>query len=234
MKKTVFTLLLGLGTIIFFAGCKKDDPGTTQPKCKITSIVAGSNSATVTYNTDGTIASVTFGSVVTTYSYNGNVITETITSSGQTLGKLTVTVNSAGLATNVKTEIQGGEWDNEAHEYNGNQISRSTYTSSDGGDAEITTYQWSGGNMVSINDDGDITTIDYYTDKPTQQGDYLFILQLLQGYTIFKSNNMVKSATDGTDVTNITYTFDSDGKVTSFTEDDGSDQTAYGLSYQCN
>lgn len=43
---------------------------------------------------------------------------------------------------------------------------------------------------------------------------------------------MVKSITDGTDRTNIIYVFDSDGKVTSLQEDDGTDQTAYGLSYQ--
>jgi hypothetical protein len=45
---------------------------------------------------------------------------------------------------------------------------------------------------------------------------------------------MIKYVTDGTDIINITYVFDNDGKVTSFTEDDGTDQTAYGLSYQCN
>jgi hypothetical protein len=234
--KILSGLIVTMSFILFITGCKKDDPAAPQSTCKITSIVTGGGAIAISYNTDGTIDSLSVGTAVISYSYSGNIITENTTVSGQFAGKVIVTVNSAGLATNVKSEYSedGTQWDNEAYDYDGNQASKLTYTSSYGGSAEISTFQWSGGNLVSISDDGDVTNVDYYTDKASQSGDYLSLSQLIQGYEVFRNKNMIKSVTDGTDIINITYVFDNDGKVTSFTEDDGTDQTAYGLSYQCN
>lgn len=221
--------------ILFFAGCKKDD-STPQSTCKITNLVTANGVFAIAYNSNGTISSITAKTAVTTYSYNGNTITETVTNSGQLIGKLIVTVNSAGLATNVRTEsADETQWKNVAYEYAGNQASKSTSTDSGGGGADVTTFQWSEGNLVSITEDGDITNATYYTDKSFQSGDYISLTQLIQGYEVFRNKNMVKSISDDTGVTNITYAFDGDGKVTSLTEDDGTnDPIPYGLSYQCN
>lgn len=147
-----------------------------------------------------------------------------------------MTINGTGLAANVRSEHSddGTDWGNEAYDYDGNQASKLNYTSSDAGSAEISTFQWSGGNLVSIDDNGNVTNVVYYTDKSTQPGDYLSLSQLIQGYEVFRNKNMIKSITDGTYITCITYTFDTDGKVTSLKEGDGTDVTAYGLSYQCN
>ena len=141
--KVLPRLILAMSFILFIAGCKKDDPATPQNKCKITSIVSGGTSIAITYNTNGTISSVTnisatTGTAVTSYSYSGNTITESVSASGQLLGKVIVTVNGAGLATNVKSESSNGtDWNNDAYEYNGNQASKSTSTNSGG---ELLTY----------------------------------------------------------------------------------------------
>ena len=234
--KLLLKLFVSMGFIFFVAGCKKDKTDTPQSTCKVTTIVSGGGSITVAYNNSGQISSVTIGDTVNTYSYSGSTITESILIAGQFAQKIIVTVNSAGLATNVKSEytVDGSVWDNQAYEYDGNQASKITYTTYLGGSADVATFQWSDGNLVSITDGSDVTTFDYYTDKTSQPGDYLALSQLIQGYEVFRSKNMVKSITDGTDMTNITYVFDNDGKVTSLQGDDGTDQIAYGLSYQCN
>lgn len=234
--KLLLKLIVAMGFIFFVAGCKKDKTDTPQSTCKITTIVSGGGSIVIAYNNNGQISSVTIGNAVSNYSYSGNTITESISTSGQFVEKVIVTVTSAGLATNVRSEYteDGSDWENQAYEYNGNQASKITYTSSLGGSADVSTFQWSGDNLVSITEGSDVTNLDYYPDKASQPGDYLALSQLIQGYEVFRNHNLIKSITNGTDMTNITYVFDNDGKVTSLQEDDGTDQTAYGLSYQCN
>lgn len=75
IMKVLSRLIVAMSFVLFIAGCKKDDPATPQKKCKITTIVSGGGSIVAAYNTNGTIGSLTTGTAVRSYSYNGNVIT---------------------------------------------------------------------------------------------------------------------------------------------------------------
>ncbi|HET7119288.1 MAG TPA: hypothetical protein VFI29_22525 [Hanamia sp.] len=237
--KLFTNLSVALICIALFTGCKKDSKPTQPPQssCKITTIaVSGANAVSIAYNNDGTVSTITSGTGITSYVYSGNTITETTMNSGQFDTKAIITKNGDGLATNVRTEYSadGTDWDNEAYEYNGTQVIKLTYTSSNGGSSDISTFQWSGGNLVSVIDTGDTTKIDYFTDKLSQGADYLSLSQFIQGYEVFRNKNILKSITNGTDVTNVTYTYDTDGKITSLTENDGTDTYNYSFQYQCN
>ncbi len=235
----LFTKLFAtLVAVTIFGGCKKDSQsGQPQSSCKISTISEGGTIAiSVAYNNDGTVDSITSGNYVTSYVYSGNTIIETSLNSGQFDNKAIVTVNSNGLATNVRTQnsADGTDWDNEAYEYNGTQVTKLTYTTSYGVSSDVSTFQWSGGNLVSLIDAGDTTKIAYFTDKLNQPGDYLSLSQLLQGYSVFKNKNVIKTITNGTDVSSITYIYDADGKITSLTENDGTNSYDYSFQYQCN
>jgi YD repeat-containing protein len=236
--KLLSRLFVVLSIILLVTGCKKDPPAEQQQKdpCKVTSVSVNGTSVALTYNDDGTVSSVTSSGGTRTYTYSDNTVTQTTTVLGQFVQKIIVTQNSAGFATNVRTEYSadGSDWTNEVYEYDGNQVSKLTYTDSESDEPEVSTFKWSGGNLVSVTDGDDITTIDYYTDKPSQAGDYVFASQLVQGYFVFSNKNLVKTITDGDDVSNITYIFGDDGKINSFSEDDGSDVTTYNFTYQCD
>ena len=55
------------------------------------------------------------------------------------------------------------DWQNSAFEYNGTQLSKEIFTRESGAPAQVTTFQWSGGNLASQDVEGDITTYTYYT-----------------------------------------------------------------------
>ncbi|HUZ59072.1 MAG TPA: hypothetical protein VMU83_09835 [Hanamia sp.] len=236
--KLIIKLFATLVAVSLFAGCKKDSTSTQpQSSCKVTSIsVGGAIAETVAYNTNGTIDSIVSGTDITSYVYSGNTITETTLNSGQFDNIAIVTVNSDELATNVRTEYSadGTDWDNAAYEYNGSQVTKLISTSSYTVSADTTSFQWSAGNLASVIEDGDTTKIDYFTDKLSQPGDYLSLSQLHQGYEIFINKNIIKTITTGADVSNLTYTYDTNGKITSLTENDGTNTETYSFQYQCN
>jgi hypothetical protein len=74
------------------------------------------------------------------------------------------------------------------------------------------------------------TTLDYYTDRSRQKGDYLYLAQYLQGFEVYRNKNMVKSIS----TTRFSYDFDADGKVTSVTISSGGSTSFLDYQYQCN
>lgn len=235
MKKHLFFLqaLLCLGLTASLSSCSKDDD---KPNCRIITITPGSGtSVNLTYNDDGRIATMTSGSSVTTYSYSGNNAVATTTTSGTFSSKLIVTANPNGLAANVRTETNesGTSWSNLAFDYSGTELIKQTSTSSSGGAASIITVAWSGGNPTTITSEGNVQTVEYYTDKPSQTGDYWDIAQTTQGYRIIKAKNPIKSIFDGGSITNLAYTFDGDGKITSLNAT-GASTLTYNYQHQCN
>jgi hypothetical protein len=147
-----------------------------------------------------------------------------------------ITNNAAGLATNVKTEFNGSgsNWDNQAFEYSGNELIKGTFTNSSGTTPSINLVTWDDGNMKDVSSGGTISTIDYYFDKPSQDGDYLVLSQLVQGYQIYRSKNLIKSILTGNIINSFTYTFDADGKITSVTSTAGATPTTLNFQYQCD
>ena len=226
--------------IALFTGCKKNsNSAQTQSSCKINTIVNGTNLTSISYNIDGTVSLVTSGIDTTSYLYSGNTITETTLSSGQLVQNSTVTVNSSGLATNVRTDfnVGGTDWQNEAYEYNGSEVEKQISTTYNSAGGDTTSFQWSAGNLASsISNDGFNVKYDYFTDKLNQSGDINSLSNLQEGYETLKNKNIVKTIMVGAnDVINVTYTYDTDGKITSLTENGGGGlHSNFSLQYQCN
>lgn len=235
MKKHQFFLVafLCLGLTTLFSACSKDDD---KPNCRIITITPNSGTPiNITYNADGKVATLTSGTSVTTFAYSGNNSVATTTNSGVFSSKVIVTANPNGLAANVRTESNesGTNWSNLAFEYSGTELIKQTSTNSGGGVPSVTTVAWSGGNPTTITTGGTVQTVEYYTDKPTQEGDYWDIAQTMQGYRIIKAKNSIKSIFSGGSITNLAYTYDGDGKITSLNAT-GSTTLTYNYQHQCN
>jgi hypothetical protein len=236
MKTLRLTTITSLLLILAFTACKKDKDEKKKPTCRIITITPSSgNSFNISYNSDGKISTMSSGNDITTFAYSGNTTIATTTTSGTFSSKKIITLNSNGLATNVKTEYNtsGTNWSNDVYEYSGTEIIKLTNTSSSGGSPSISTVTWNNGNLVSITSGSSVSTIDYYTDKPAQTGDYLDIAQLVGGFQIYRTKNAIKSLFSGSTITSFNYNFDGDGKITSLTAS-GSTNITYSYQHQCN
>ncbi len=229
-------LLIAVIITVAFASCKKDNP--PKPVCRIITITPSSGGAlpyNLSYNTDGKLVTSSHGTSITTFSYSANTIIQSTTNGGVFGSKETITLNAYGLASNVRTEtnVAGTIWSNTLYEYSGAELIKSTDTNSAGDPVDISTFTWSGGNIVSITSGSSTSTLAYYTDKPAQTGDYFSLLQLLFGFDIYRVKNAIKSSTDGSSATNISYTYDTDGKIASITVT-GNGTSSINYQYQCN
>jgi hypothetical protein len=222
-------LILAIGT---FNGCKKSND--KKPDCKISALSspASTDRNTLSYDASGKLSRLISGGSFTSYSYSGSTTTVTTLDSGKFSSKTTIFSNDAGLAINVRTESDeaGTIWNNGFYEYNGEELVKSTGTSSSGGPAVITTYTWNNHNMVSSTTDTTTTVYGYYTDKPRQTGDYFLLVQLIQGYEIVRNKNLLKSVSTST----LSYDFGSDGKITTLSVISGNSTTFLDYDYLCN
>lgn len=232
--RLILSALACIAILAGFSSCKKDKNIALTEKCKISTISMGTQSVHISYNSDGRISKIDLGGdEIRSYEYSGNMLTINGTYSGAFSYKQIVTMNSDGFATNSRTENneEGTSWYNTAYEYNGKELKKATTTSSYSSTPEVTTYTWSGGNLVS--GDG-VGVAEYYLDKAYQAGDYLNILQIFAGETIIKNKNLIKSSIDGADTTNISYNFDAEGKIISATETTGSTTVTDNYQYLCD
>jgi hypothetical protein len=234
MKTLLLRIIAALVIMIAFTECKKDKKDVKKPVCRITSITTSGGVYNISYNSDGKISSISIGNQITNYTTSGNIVTGITTTSGAFSFKKIITLNSLGLATNVKLEhnASGTDWSNGFYEYSGTEVIRITTTTST--NPPITsTITWNNGNLTSINSGSIGQTLEYYTDKPAQTGDYFDLLQLINGFQVYKPKNALKSNSSGTTVDNFIYTFDGDGKITSLSIS-GTTNATYVYQYQCN
>lgn len=224
----------------FFTGCKKDKDKENKPTCRIITVTPtpAADAINISYNSDGKVSSVINGTTVSTTAYSGNTAINTTMTGSVFNSKRIITMNAAGLATNVRTEfdehVPATSWTNLAFEYSGEELLKSTSTSSTGGVPSIILYTWSNHNMTAAGTGPSGATLDYYTDKNRQEGDYLLLSQAVQGYEIYRSKNLIKSVLEGSNITSFEYTFDSDGKISSVTATSGATVTVLNYQYQCN
>jgi hypothetical protein len=234
--KSLGILSAALFIIGLSSGCKKDKDEPKQPNCKIINVTSSTGDAyTVAYNSDGKISSLTSGSSVTTFAYSGNTAIATTNISGVFDSRKIITTNSDGLAVNIRTEndAAGTVWTNQAQQFNGTEILTSTLTSSSGGSPSVTTFTWSNGNMISATSGGSpTTTLEYDTNKPAQTGDYLHLAQLLAGYEVYRSKNLVKSLMSGATINSFDYSFGTNGVISAITITGGSAST-FTYQHQC-
>lgn len=237
MKTTQLATAVTLFSIITLGACKKDKDEAKKPDCRIITITPSPSgtSFNITYNSEGKVSTVSSGNDVTTFAYSGNTIIGTTNTSGTFSSKKIITLGSNGLATNVKTEYNtsGTNWSNDLYEYSGTELIKATSTSSGGGTPSVSTLTWSNGNIVSVTSGSSVSTLDYFTDKPAQEGDYLYIAQLIGGFQIYKTKNAIKSLLSGSSITSFDYNFDSEGKIISLTAS-GSSNVTYSYQHQCN
>ena len=229
----LFLSLLALPALLF-QSCKKEDAADNS--CRIITVTASAgNGFNFTYNNSGKPETMTNGNLLTVFSYSGNVIICNTTFNGNFNSKRTILLNANGYAGTVKTETSadGSTWYQNSYEYNGTELIKDTYTNSQNVVPEVTTVTWSGGNLATTTQHGITSTVEYYTNQPSQEGDYLSLTQLIQGYKLYKTKNAIKSLLSGNSITNFDYTYE-DGKITALKFNGGGTITNYNFQYQCN
>ena len=211
----IYLMILVIVVIdLCLSGCNKNNASATR-NCKIITLTAGSNAAAFTYNSDGKLNSF-IGRTTNLLTYAGNTITITSSSGGTISTVSTVLLNSSGLAINVSVaDAAGVKVSNVLYEYNGTELSKSTTTNGFGGDANVTTYTWSGGNMISSQNGTSVTKFDYFNDIPAQEGDVWHVVHLQLGYELYRTKNALRTIEAGGTITTNTYKFDAEGKIVS-------------------
>lgn len=246
---TIFRLMLAAALFAGFSSCKKNSsssttttPVTPAKTCKIITLqdVNGSNitNYTLTYNNDGKISTlVSKGAYASRkiFVYTGNYILVTSTdTTGTPTQQDSVLLNSAGLIASVHTHYpSSSSYNTITMTYDATNQLATTTSVYNGGTPSISTYSWTGGDMTQSSDGTNITTYDYYTDKNSEDGDLFNIEQLVQyGAFYIKPKHQAK-ATGGSSVLNISYTYDSDGKITGVSATSTSSNENISYTYQC-
>ena len=93
----------------------------------------------------------------------------------------------------------------------------------------VTTYTWVNQNLVLLTTDASSQVFGYYSNKLRQTGDYLLLVQQLQGYEIYRNKNLFKSL----DAVNLNYEFGTDGRINSLSVTSGATENFIIYEYQC-
>jgi hypothetical protein len=231
IKFAVYSILFTAPTITG-PGCKKNNDKKANCQLISASSPTAGNGYIFLYDNEDKLIRTSLGGSVATYDYSDNTTVITNLDSGKFTNKSTVTKNADGLAINVRTEYDqtGTVWNNTSYEYTGTELSKSTFTSSAGGNAMITTYTWLNQNLVASKQDTTVSTLGYYTDRPRQTGDFLSLIQFIQGYEIYRTKNLLKTLSGS----NLIYIFGTDGKINSIEVVSGASTTFLDYQYQCN
>ena len=228
-SRILFTAVFAVITIVSFTGCKKNND--RKPLCRITAFTLAGQVYNLSYNSNGKIIVLTHDVFSQTYDYSPNTTIITTLSSGAFNSKVIATINATGLATNVRTEhnVSGTDWSNEAYEYNGEELIKQTSTRSSDTVHNITTYTWFNHNPISQTAGSSTELLQYYTDKPRQNGDYLDFFQLIGGYEFLRTRNLLKSFGNST----LTYDFGMDGNISAVTFSTPGGSSTINYQYEC-
>jgi hypothetical protein len=223
------------GTILL-AGCKKDKE--KKQECRIITCTDGKQTFHFTYNLDGTMSSMLEmpANDRTDYTYAGNIVTCITTNTGMFVRKRIITNNSDGYAVNVRWEndLSGSDWSNEAHQYNGTQITKTVRTTSSGTGGLIVDYVWNNGNLAQTIVNGNTNDYTYYLDKSYQTGEYRHLNQILTGEKKYNIKNLTKSAEAGSETYTISYEFDEQSRITSFSATSAAGTQTFKYQYECD
>ncbi len=245
MKK-IFTLTAIACLAISIPSCKKDkDPDPPAKKCRLTAITitpsTGTPSTTsFSYNNDKTLSQIiSSGSpvVTNTFTYSGNTINR-ITKEGNAItGKTVMTTNSAGNLLHsedrdINTDTITSKSD---YEYNSNGELLKVTTKYGSSAPQIENSVFLNGNLSTIGGSGSLTSLEYNTDKKFQIGDYLHLIQLLNTGSAFYiiNKNLVKSITNGSNITNFDYAFDANSNITQMKIVNGASITTIDVQQVC-
>ena len=224
--------------------CKK---GNNNPSsCHIISatLVSSQGTASInfTYNNDKKISTLSMSGATTlnkVFNYNGNtIIVNTTTTGGAFEGRDSVTLDGRGRPINIRHFYnQGGtSWHNTAYEYSGDDMVKFMQGYESDNILDTYTVNSTAGNVVYWGNSGNSTSLDYYSEKNIQPGDYLSFEAMMQyGVNIYPHKNLVKQLeSTGGYYTNLNYEFDSGGKITKVTVTSNFNVITFTYQYQCN
>jgi hypothetical protein len=225
------------------ASCKKNND--KKANCRIVTLTQTSSSGTViqnyTYNNEGRILTVNTsgangGNKVFTYLGN-TVIAISSQSDGSFASRDSITLDAKRRPLNIRQFFseQGDRWANNSFEYNGDDLQKIHLVNESGTQQQTSVATMVNGNMVSlVNDDGN-STLEYFTDKKVQQGDFLELSSFSQyGLSVYPHKNLVKTIASNSNIINFNYDFNTDGTISRVTATTGGTVVTISYQYQCN
>jgi hypothetical protein len=236
-----------LGTtfaVLFTSSCKKnktiDSPTPAGKACKIASATLTSASSSVTYtlkyDDSDRILSVAYnGSDAYTkhFSYSGKLIF-VYTDAAVNSSTDTITLNSEGSISNIKETVPNAVY-NYVYTYDANGVLIKSSTQQDNYPPVTLNYMFNNGDLLyTSGSDGSKDTLSYYNDKPAVVGDPDQFQQLSYfGAYYYKNKHLKKSEDSDPYHFTYSYSFDSDGKITSVISNYGTTTDTLSFNYTC-
>jgi hypothetical protein len=245
-SKEILQILCILLACTLIISCKKDNVDNNPSTCRIIAATISDGSATTTvnisYNNDKKISSVSMSGAVVinkVFNYSGNtIIVNSTTTGGAFSGRDSVTLDNMGRPVNIRHFYNqvGTSWHNLVYEYSGDVMIKFSEAYQGNTFPASYTVNSVNGNMVYFGNSGSSTSLEYYTDKDIQPGDYLEFTTLMNfGVSIYPRKNLIKKLDSGSgNVTNLSYEFDADGKITKVIANYGSGVNTTTYQYQCD
>jgi endo-1,4-beta-mannosidase len=215
--------------------CKKESE--KKPYCRITKLIFNdSREYDIKFGDNEKISAIEVmpDKLVSSYKYENGKTIITVNLNGNFQYRLIVTTNSKGFATNVLAEENqaGTIWYNQAYTYEGNRVVNNKLTDN-GGNSDDVNYIWEDGNISTIVEENDIYEYEYYADKKFQLGDWRDIQQLLSGYKLYETKNLLQSYEYNGKTTVYTYQFDDEGKIVQAKSTNSNNTSTFKLEYDC-
>ena len=214
--------LFFISLIILFAACKKDNtPAQTAPSYRIATVSEIGNSVnanyTFSYDDSGRISQiVSTGSdpFTKTFSYKGDTIYVTIPE-GAHASNATITLNSFKLMSTRNITFQQSVND-ASYNYDASGQIVSWTAQAGNYTYPAITYTTTNGDITSTTSQGVSDTTTYFTDKTSVIGNIDDFYQLLTyGAFYYRNKHLKKSYESGSNRTDYSYSFDSEGKIIS-------------------
>jgi hypothetical protein len=229
--------------IIAFISCKKNND--KKASCRIVTISQTSPNVNsiynITYNNDGRISTSNEsgnGGANKVFTYNGNTVIAIATRpDGSFSVRDSMTLDAKRRPLNIRTfsNEAGTNWTNSRFEYNGSDLQKIITTEESNNPAETSVATYADGNMVSLATNSSTTTLEYFTDKKVQQGDYLEVASFIQyGVSVYPHKNLVKTIASAGTILNFNYEFNPDGTISRVTATTGGTVATLSYQYQCN
>ena len=242
MRTKRFIISYAILCICFFSlSCKKEKAqSSTETSCRIITGLGGPDTYHFTYNTDGKLSSLLIapGKQKVTYTYKGDTTIVLYEVDGKLKTRNIITNNAFGFATNIRRESNqmGTVWTNQSIAYNGTQLAKILYSSSDpNGTVQAVNYTWKNGNIATMESGGSVISFEYYTDRPSAPGEWRRFTELVEGYRLYDNKNLTKSLRNGTEITDFKYEFDAAGKIIKTTViEAASGESSVQYEYACN
>lgn len=227
--------------IIAVCSCKKSTDKNASCRIVTATEVNGSNGSVynITYNNDGKISTLTSSGTSTinkVFTYSGNTMIINVTNAGSFYSRDSVTLDAKGRPTNIRQywDVANTDFTNYAFEYNGDQLLKYIETTEMPG-TKTTTITTTNGNVTKVDAGGTVITLEYFTDKGVQKGDYLELSGLVQyGVNVYPHKNLIKSINYGSSIGNFNYEMNDDGLIGKVNLTSGSSSGSITYQYQCN